>query len=557
MNGAPQTPSPRPRQRGPQPKSVSPVWFIAAALGVAAMFLFLSSRLRTASDAEIEAQVRSAGKPPELRKGGKDPWKAAPDGTSLAIGDEVRTTEGMSSALAFETAASMRLFIYSVGRVEAFSREQGELVVRLLEGRAWMDADRAMRVKVLSPAGEVTVSDGAAEIRLERDRFEVWAWRGSVTCAGKPLVQGHRLVGETGKPAVERAMPQRADVWQAWNLRTDTSLLATGPPPDILATGKAMAAAPLASATRSPRRPVAVKASTAPSSRPVARRSSGPAAYPTALGAVSGRQTRGSAVSAGAGDGGQGQREEVTLSANDPIEKQIADAGTVDIMQHVALLSTDAALIARVDRVGRKIAQCSPRASLPWSFRVLETRKLNAMTVGYGRVYVTRGMLEIVDDEELAGVLGHEIAHACMRHLERSFDKKQEIMGYVRKAEDARRRAMALQDGTASGESQTLDALVSEYRENLRRALELLEQAQSPAERWEAEYQADRYGMLYAHDAGYRPVGLIDSLEKLRQASGGDLSVSAEVKAASSHPPLSERLEIARKVYQSFFAGRR
>lgn len=79
-----------------------------------------------------------------------------------------------------------------------------------------------------------------------------------------------------------------------------------------------------------------------------------------------------------------------------------------------------------VDRIGHELAASSQRPNLPWHFTVLDTPMVNAMALPGGYVYVTRGMLERINsDDELAGVLGHEIAHVTARHAAQQISRQQ------------------------------------------------------------------------------------------------------------------------------------
>lgn len=70
-----------------------------------------------------------------------------------------------------------------------------------------------------------------------------------------------------------------------------------------------------------------------------------------------------------------------------------------------------------VSTIGQRIAAKSPRPNLPWTFTLLDTPMVNAMALPGGYVYVTRGILERMNSEdELAGVIGHEVAHVAARH---------------------------------------------------------------------------------------------------------------------------------------------
>jgi predicted Zn-dependent protease len=72
---------------------------------------------------------------------------------------------------------------------------------------------------------------------------------------------------------------------------------------------------------------------------------------------------------------------------------------------------------ARVDRVGRRLAARSSMPNLPWRFRVIERRDVNAFALPGGYVYVTSGLLRSTrSEDELAGVLAHEVTHVTLRH---------------------------------------------------------------------------------------------------------------------------------------------
>lgn len=67
--------------------------------------------------------------------------------------------------------------------------------------------------------------------------------------------------------------------------------------------------------------------------------------------------------------------------------------------------------------LGLDIARRTSRASLDWRFSIVDSDEINAFAVPGGFIYVNRGLIERTRSlDELAGVLGHEIAHVTLRH---------------------------------------------------------------------------------------------------------------------------------------------
>lgn len=80
-------------------------------------------------------------------------------------------------------------------------------------------------------------------------------------------------------------------------------------------------------------------------------------------------------------------------------------------------LYDDRELAVMLDQLGQRLARVSQRPGLVYTFRVLDSPVVNAFALPGGYVYVTRGILAHFNSEdELAGVLGHEIGHVVARH---------------------------------------------------------------------------------------------------------------------------------------------
>jgi predicted Zn-dependent protease len=89
-------------------------------------------------------------------------------------------------------------------------------------------------------------------------------------------------------------------------------------------------------------------------------------------------------------------------------------------------LVDDARLNAYVSNVGMRLAKDSQRPHLPWSFKVVDDPAPNAFALPGGYIYVTRGMLALMNSEaELAMVLGHEVGHVTAKHSVSQITKAQ------------------------------------------------------------------------------------------------------------------------------------
>jgi predicted Zn-dependent protease len=97
-------------------------------------------------------------------------------------------------------------------------------------------------------------------------------------------------------------------------------------------------------------------------------------------------------------------------------EVEMGRSAAQDVQQTMAMVD-DPGLQAYVDRLGRDIAARSERPELPWSFKVVDDATPNAFALPGGFIYLTRGMLTLMDSEaELVTVLGHEVGHVTARH---------------------------------------------------------------------------------------------------------------------------------------------
>lgn len=180
----------------------------------------------------------------------------------------------------------------------------------------------------------------------------------------------------------------------------------------------------------------------------------------------------------------------------------------------------DAAQTRRLAVTGARLAAVSDRRDLPWRFRILNQREVNAISLPGGFIYVTRGMLAFVNsDDELAFVLAHEVAHVNQRHhvslLERYF-----FLSIV----------ITLLFGGDTTATQVANFVGFLLSRGFNRGF---------------EFEADRVGLTFAHRAGFRADAGLRFMERLRAAEGRDPS-QFEV-LFRTHPGLQDRITRVRE----------
>ena len=106
---------------------------------------------------------------------------------------------------------------------------------------------------------------------------------------------------------------------------------------------------------------------------------------------------------------------EVTLVSAEQ-EKRIGAEEAKKVEQQMGLLDEDA-FVPYLDEVGQRLAEQSPRKDVAYQFHLVDMVEPNAFALPGGYIYVTRGLLTLVNSEdELAGVVGHEIGHVAAKH---------------------------------------------------------------------------------------------------------------------------------------------
>lgn len=184
-------------------------------------------------------------------------------------------------------------------------------------------------------------------------------------------------------------------------------------------------------------------------------------------------------------------------------------------------LSRDPVLNSAVNRVGRAIASVSGMRGASWAFYVIEKKEPNAFCLPGGIIFVNSGLFAYArNDDQLAAVIGHEVAHALARHgAERMSRQMAVALPGV---------AVAGVLGTQSPELAGVFARVYGVGTQVGYTL--------PHSR-QQEYEADRIGLILMARAGYDPDAAVSFWNNMRRAGGAGVPAFL-----STHPAGDDRI---------------
>ena len=202
-------------------------------------------------------------------------------------------------------------------------------------------------------------------------------------------------------------------------------------------------------------------------------------------------------------------------------ETEIGEEVAKAIIREYGLIK-DHAELDRLMGVTRALVKVCGRPELEYNFYILNTDMVNAFALPGGYIFVTRGLMdEIDDDDELAAVLGHELVHVALRHS---------VVSYKRGMKNMIINLLVL-------------ALTREPAALM--ASEMIQQGREEMWGRQAEIDADIYGTEYVVRAGYDPAAMLRFFEKMNRL---------EMKRApiyegyfDVHPPTEKRIEIVKK----------
>jgi len=195
-------------------------------------------------------------------------------------------------------------------------------------------------------------------------------------------------------------------------------------------------------------------------------------------------------------------------------------------------LVEDPLIAEYVNEIGHRVAAYANDGDHKFTFFVIDDPVINAFALPGGFIGIHTGLLEATrSEDELAGVLAHEIAHVTQRHIARAVHANQRqsllstaIMLGAIVAGAAGAGSDVVQGGIAVAQGSQAQAQINFTRSN--------------------EYEADRIGISALADAGFDPQGMASFFEVISRSSGsGEFKVPEFLR---THPVSSDRIAESR-----------
>lgn len=211
-----------------------------------------------------------------------------------------------------------------------------------------------------------------------------------------------------------------------------------------------------------------------------------------------------------------GKSQHISLTTDEEIALGLQSAP--QMAQEFGGLHPDQDAQKMVDRVGHKLVENSVARETPYryDFHLLrDPQTVNAFALPGGQVFITAGLFgRLQTEDQLAGVIGHEIGHVVGRHSAERMAKQELTSGLI----------TGVMAGTDAGGAQ-MAAMIGNFV-NMKYGRE-------------DELESDRLGVKFMIDAGYNPYEFIEVMRILEEASGGQ----RVPEFSSTHPSSPHRIE--------------
>lgn len=219
-----------------------------------------------------------------------------------------------------------------------------------------------------------------------------------------------------------------------------------------------------------------------------------------------------------------GEKQKVSLTVDQEIKLGLQSAP--EMIAEFGGEYRDQKLQAYVDRVGSKIVQSTEAGRSPYKFDfhlLADANTVNAFALPGGQIFITYALLNrLKTEDQLAGVLGHEIGHVINRHSAEHIAKQDLTQGLIQATD------------IATGDQGMITRFVG--------SMINMKYGRSD------ELESDDYGVKYMIQSGYKPEAMIEVMQILKEASGG----GNQPEFMSTHPSPDNRIEKLKEVIAKY-----
>lgn len=219
------------------------------------------------------------------------------------------------------------------------------------------------------------------------------------------------------------------------------------------------------------------------------------------------------------------QREEYTITSD---AKEVALGRKIarQVREELPTVA-DEALQQKVRSIGERIVAVCDRRDLVYAFEVVQDADINAFSLPGGYVFINEGLVKKTgSDDELAGVIAHEVAHITARHSVKRYESSLA-------AQLAQLATVAARQGAAA------------------RGVSIALRAAQLAHSRQAELEADRLAVKYMTAAGFDPKAMLTFLETLQETDRDKLRYLprgvTRPQYAMTHPYVPQRIRAVKE----------
>jgi beta-barrel assembly-enhancing protease len=184
-------------------------------------------------------------------------------------------------------------------------------------------------------------------------------------------------------------------------------------------------------------------------------------------------------------------------------EEELSQKFMVEINSQYEIIH-DSIISNYINSLGEKILSVTPPQPFQYHFYVVKEEVYNAFAGPGGQIFINSGLFEALDNEdELAGIIAHEISHVVCRHISQQIEQSKKVAIGTLAGVAAGILLGAAGAGGAASSAATIGSMAAGQSIIL-------------AHSREDEMQADQRGVDLLTQAGYNPKGLMTALTKIR-----------------------------------------